>query len=189
MIKAVIFDCFGVVLMDVFDTVYEHFGGDLTKDMEFIKQALYDSCSGKVPSLAPIVAKRLGVEEEVWAKAITEGSSLNKPLLEYVLELRKNYKTAMLSNIGVGGLEWMFEPDLLDIYFDIKVASGDIGYAKPEPEAYEITADRLGVRLDECVFIDDSQPYVDGAIAVGMHAILFTSNVQLKRELERLLKR
>lgn len=187
MIKAIIFDCFGVVLVDVFDSVYTRYGGDIVKDRKFIAQALYESGSGKIASLGPVIAERLGIDENDWVKAITEGSTLNQPLLDYVAELRKQYKTGMLSNIGIGGLESMFEKGLLDKYFEVSVASGDIGFAKPEPEAYEITAERLGVRLYECVFIDDRQPYVDGATAVGMKALLFTSLEKLKQDLGALL--
>src|SRR6185369_3482431 len=94
-------------------------------------------------------------------------------LLEYIAELRTQYKIGMLSNIGRGGLERRFAPGELDRYFDVVVVSGDIGYAKPEAEAYEITADRLGVRLDECVFTDDREGYCEAARGVGMQAISY----------------
>lgn len=81
----------------------------------------------------------------------------------------------------------MFEPGFLERHFDAVAASGDIGYAKPEPEAYEIITERLGVRLDESVFIDDRQEYIDGALAVGMRALLFTSNKKLQQDLAPLL--
>jgi HAD superfamily hydrolase (TIGR01509 family) len=59
--------------------------------------------------------------------------------------------------------------------------------AKPEPEAYEITADRLGVRLEECVMIDDRLELCEGAQAVGMKAIMYKGLKQLKTDLESLL--
>ncbi|CAN5458149.1 HAD family phosphatase [soil metagenome] len=183
MIKAIIFDCFGVIRIDAFDAAYQRFGGDVSADKEFILQTLYDSNSGRIPSSIPVFAKRLGISPEVWKEAIDSGSTLNQDVLDYALELREIYKVGMLSNIGSGGLERMFEPGLLDIYFDAWVASGDIGCAKPEAQAYEITAGRLGVRLNEAVFIDDRQEYVDGAVSVGMSAILFTSISQLKKDL------
>lgn len=189
MIRAIIFDCFGVVLVDTFDLVYQRFGGDVAADKEFIIQTLYDSNSGRIPSSISVFAKHLGVSDDIWRQAIGDGSTINQDVLDYALELRKKYKTAMLSNIGSGGLERMFEPGLLSKYFEVSVASGDIGFAKPEPQAYEITADRLGVRLNECIFIDDRQDYVDGAIGVGMQALLFTSTQQLKRDLVDILKR
>jgi len=76
---------------------------------------------------------------------------------------------------------------VLDTYFDAVVASGDIGFAKPEARAYETVADMLDVRLDECVFIDDREIYVEGANAVGMKGVLFTSLKQLKQDLSGIL--
>ncbi|MDB5183272.1 MAG: HAD-superfamily hydrolase, subfamily variant 3 [Candidatus Saccharibacteria bacterium] len=188
MIKAIIFDCFGVVLVDAFDAAYEKFGGDVAKDHDFIVQTFYESHTGGAFS-GDVLAKHLGIDPKEWKETINEGSTLNQNVLDYVGELRTKYKTGMLSNVGGGRLPEMFEPGVLEKYFDAVVGSGDIGYAKPEPEAYEITADLLGVRLDECVFIDDRQHYVDGAKAVGMQGILYTSLSQLKSDLEVLLKK
>lgn len=189
MIKAIIFDCFGVIRIDTFDAAYQSFGGDIMNDREFIMQTLHSSNSGKITSSADVIAEHLAISPSEWRKAIDEGSTLNQDVLDYALELRKNYKTAMLSNIGKGGLERMFEPGLLDIYFDLAVGSGDIGYAKPDAQAYEFVADKLQVRLDECVFIDDRQEYIDGARAIGMHSILFRSYEQFKIELTKILER
>jgi HAD superfamily hydrolase (TIGR01509 family) len=76
--------------------------------------------------------------------------------------------------------------ELADL-FDVVVASGDIGYAKPEAAAYEITADRLGVRLDECVFVDDREPYCEAARGVGMQAIVYRDFAQFQAELQAML--
>lgn len=188
MIKAIIFDCFGVVRVDYLFSAYESLGGDVEKDRDFIIRTVDAACAGKIKSSIPILAERLGVPDDVWAKANIGGSVINQSLLDYVLDLRKSYKTGMLTNIGMGGIERIFEPGFLDIYFEVVVASGDIGVAKPDARAYEITAERLNVRLEECIFIDDREPYVDGAIRVGMQAILFKDLAQLKRTLEPLLK-
>lgn len=51
-----------------------------------------------------------------------------------------------------------------------------------------ITADKLGVRCDECVFIDDRQEYVEGARAVGMQAILYQNLPQLKEDIIKILE-
>lgn len=188
MIKAIIFDCFGVVRDDPSKVTYEFFGGDWEKDKEELLELFYKSDKGYIKSTAPFVAERLGIDVDVWRNALQTASGINEELLKYILELKKTYKVAMLSNVGPGGLERWFDAGFLDIYFEVQVASGDIGFAKPEPEAYEIAADRLGVRLDECVFTDDRPGYVEGAQAVGMKTILFTSTEQFKKELTKILK-
>ena len=84
------------------------------------------------------------------------------------------------------GLGRRFSKDELDRYFDVVVPSGEIGYIKPEPQAYLITAERLGVKPSECIMVDDRQVCVDGAIAVGMQAILYESLTELTNQLTQL---
>jgi HAD superfamily hydrolase (TIGR01509 family) len=55
----------------------------------------------------------------------------------------------------------------LDAFLD----ATEIGVRKPEPEAYELAADALGVAPNQVVFLDDTPECVEGARAVGMHAI------------------
>lgn len=185
-IKAIIFDCFGVLRPDVLHAAYQKFGGDVEADAEFIRDTLYASHIGRIGSSAPVFAGRLGVPLEAWLQAITVDGN-DEQLLEYILGLRQKYKIGVLSNVGKDGLLRYFTRAQLDTYFDAVVVSGEIGYAKPEPEAFEITAERLGVRADECVFTDDQQDYCDGARGVGMQAIWYKNLGQFKTELEAML--
>ena len=70
--------------------------------------------------------------------------------------------------------------------FDATVISGDVGLHKPQPEIYELGAERIGVAPADCVFVDDLRENVSGAEAVGMTAILHrdpTQTVERVREL------
>jgi len=55
--------------------------------------------------------------------------------------------------------------------FDVIVESSKIGVRKPEPQFYEIACDLLGVRPDECVFLDDLGVNLKPAAAMGMTTI------------------
>jgi putative hydrolase of the HAD superfamily len=94
----------------------------------------------------------------------------------------------MLSNISPGGIAKRFTDSELLERFDTVVTSGEIGFAKPEAAAYEITAQRLDVRLDECVFTDDRLDFCEAARGVGMQAILFQDYLQFRTDLEKLLQ-
>lgn len=188
MIRAIIFDCFGVIRVDTTQLAYEALGGDFAADHEFVTALMYRSNTGQIKGAGPYLAEKLGVSKAVWKQKVKELSGIDQKVLDYAMELKKTFKTGLLSNMRKGGLDIWFEPGFLDPYFDVMVCSGDIGYAKPEPEAYEIVADKLGMRLDECVFIDDRQDYVDGARAVGMKGVLFFSSTQLRDDLSVILK-
>ncbi len=174
------------MLPDVLYASYAKFGGDLDKDREYIADTLYASHTGRIRSSAPVFAEHLGVSEATWLKAIKSVSN-DEQLLDYIQELRNHYKIGVLSNIGRDGLLRYFTQSELDAHFDTVVVSGEIGFAKPEAQAYEITADRLGVLLGECVFTDDKPAYCEAARAVGMQAIVYNSFKQFRSDLEKIL--
>ena len=92
-------------------------------------------------------------------------------------------RTALLSNAGgCGRPEW---PDL----FDTVVLSGIAGVAKPDPAAFLLVAERLGVEPQRCVFVDDLRRNVLGAAAVGMTGIHHRTVADTLDELEVLLGR
>lgn len=64
--------------------------------------------------------------------------------------------------------------------------SGEIGLIKPDRRIYERHAKDFGLEPSASLFIDDSQKNVDGAIAAGWQAVLFTSPEQLATDFERL---
>lgn len=63
------------------------------------------------------------------------------------------------------------------------IVSGEEKLLKPEPEIYRLFLDRYGLEAADCVFIDDSSANVEGARAVGMHAVHFTGPELLAADL------
>lgn len=184
MIRAVIFDCFGVIITDALQALCNEL---LTRDpaaCERVKDLIKANNRGLITpqeSNAQI-ASLLGMSVEEFRSRIDDGEAKDMLLLDFIAKLRGDYKTAMLSNVAGSSLRNRFTTDELERCFDAVVASGDIGYAKPEPEAYEITADRLGVRYDECLFVDDRDAFCEAARAVGMQAIHYVSFDRFKTE-------
>lgn len=60
------------------------------------------------------------------------------------------------------------------------VVSGEEHCIKPSPEIYRILLERYGLEAGNCIFIDDRQPNIDGAKAVGMDGLLFTNAEELR---------
>lgn len=188
MIKAIIFDCFGVVVSDTFDALIDDL--NLSKsDVEKISSLLDKSNKGTIApeEYRAAAAKIVNLPVEEYTERMRRNVK-NYQLLSYIEELRKSYKVAMLSNVGSrDSLESRFDKGELERRFDVVVASAEIGFAKPEAQAYEITASDLGVLLRECVMIDDREQYCDGARGVGMKAILYQTFEGMKKELEQIL--
>jgi HAD superfamily hydrolase (TIGR01509 family) len=190
MTKAIIFDCFGVILTDALKAICNSLQKTNPQKAGQITEIITENNRGLISAgnSSDKIAKILGLTADEFRQQIKDGEVKDQSILDFIASLRPNFRTAMLSNISSTGLEHRFMPDELKIYFDVVVASGQIGFAKPEAQAYEITADKLGVRLNECIMIDDVESYCLGAEGVGMQAIHYQSFDQMKKELEVLLK-
>lgn len=187
MVKAVIFDYFGVIQPDVLPAAYRSFGGDPDRDAQFLHETITAVNHGYIKSSRPVIAEHLGISAEEWVRALDERRGHDPELLAYILQLRGHYKTALLSNIGPGGLQVMWPKGDLEKYFDATLASGDVGFVKPQPEIFELMAKSLDVAPSECIMLDDLQKHCDGARAAGMQAIEYKHFAQAKAELEKLL--
>lgn len=190
MIKAIIFDLFGVLVTDALELLVTGLKATQPEVADQVVRLVVASNAGTIPheESREMIAELLGITLDEYARRVRGGEVRNEELFNYVLELRKTYKTALLSNAGTRSLEVRFAPGELNNYFDAVVVSAVIGFAKPEARAYEIVAEKLGVRLDECVMIDDRELYCEGARAIGMQSVLYQSVSQLKRDLSSILK-
>ncbi len=65
-------------------------------------------------------------------------------------------------------------------WFEGIVVSGEEKTRKPFPKMYRILLERYGVEPGRALFIDDNLPNVEGARAVGMHAVQFRSSDELE---------
>jgi len=167
---------------------YRKFGGDFEADRQFVEDTLKAANHGMIPASRFVFAERLGVSAEAFMDELNNGAGNDQELLDYIVELRKTYKTGLLTNASKGRMLEILGQAELDRCFDAVAESGSMGYAKPEPEAYEIIADRLGIRLENCLFTDDQPGYCEGARSVGMQAIVYRSFEQFKRDLAQVLQ-
>lgn len=107
-------------------------------------------------------------------------------LLAFIRTLRPTYKTGVISDAWLDTRE-QIRPWANDDLFDAIVISAEEGVAKPDAEIYRRALSRLGVAAEEAIFVDDWPPNVEGARALGIHAIQFTDSAQVRAEIERLL--
>jgi putative hydrolase of the HAD superfamily len=63
---------------------------------------------------------------------------------------------------------------------DAVVNTARIGVAKPDPRVYQIAAQRAGVPVSRCLFIDDTLTNVTAATALGMTGLHYQRTPQLR---------
>lgn len=73
--------------------------------------------------------------------------------------------------------------------FDVILDATHTGILKPDPRAYQMVCDALSLDPDVCVFVDDQQRNINGAIACGLKSVWFDVQHPLKsyRQALRLL--
>lgn len=192
LIKAIIFDWGGVLVEDPIPQMIEYCSKILKVGKEELEKAL--------PECRPDF-ERGAISEEVFWKRICRSLSIpdqsmnslwshsfesaykeNREMFSLASSLRQNgYKIGLLSNTEVPAVEYFREKGYE--IFDATVFSCLEGMRKPEKGIYDIALDKLGVRPEEAIFIDDKEANVKGAERAGINAILFRDPGQVKREL------
>lgn len=186
-IKAIIFDCFGVLVMPGRTLLYKAYPQlkDDISDLEhqsdygFISRQQFNDSIAKLIGSTPKEVKSLYYDVDVH----------NESAVAWVRELRASgeYKIGLLSNLGRGWLDdFLAKTEQVDLFDEI-VLSSDIGITKPDPRIFEVIAERLGVAPYECIMIDDISANIDGADRAGMKGIVFASTDQARAELDNIL--
>jgi putative hydrolase of the HAD superfamily len=121
--------------------------------------------------LGPEDLERL--QDEFW-----QGDQLDGALVQFIRELRRECRTALLSNAWPG-MRQMIESEwgIADCFDDLFI-SAELGLAKPDPKIYRLALDRLGIPPARAVFVDDFIENVRAAAALGLRAIQFLSSGQ-----------
>ena len=192
--RAVFFDLGGVIVRED-DALYDEFGMAHGLEPGEFYRAMYESTAGK--------ALRLGrISREVWFEAVVEmlrdhwGSAteqtlrdwwdrppqLHRPVLELAVELQKaGVRIGILSNASGDLAERLVSQFGVDLEWDVVLASGAVGLAKPDAQVYAMASERIGVPMERCFFVDDVRENVEGAVAAGREAFLFTGDYEALR--------
>jgi HAD superfamily hydrolase (TIGR01509 family) len=188
MIKAIIFDCFGVLSTEGFGSFRDKY---LVNDPDRRQQAnktMDELNAGRIPydEFVKELARLANVSEQTVGEYLSENKP-NEPLFDYIRQnLKPHYKIGMLSNAGDDWLEELFEQRDIKLFDDI-VLSYKFGMIKPQSDIYTLAVKRLGVASSESIFIDDQEKHCEGARAAGIRAIWYKDFSQFRFELEKIL--
>lgn len=122
------------------------------------------------------------LQRDFWA-----GDVLDVRLVDYIQTLRPQRRTAILSNAWPDARQFFIEHCGLGDKVDEIIVSAEEGIAKPDPRTFQRAAERLGVALDEAIFVDDMPANVEAARACGMCGVLFRTTDQAIADIEKCL--
>lgn len=109
---------------------------------------------------------------------------ISEPMLAWVRALQHaGILTAILSNMVPEVLGAMRQKFAWLAAFNQLTWSCELGIAKPDPAIYHLTCDKLGVRPDESLFLDDRMDNILAAERIGLCGLQFKSIEQLRTDL------
>ena len=183
-IKAVLFDMDGV-LIEAKDWHYEALNKSLALFGYEISRCEHLTCYDGLPTKTKL--KKLSLEKDLPESlhsfinemkqhyTVTMIQQYCRPRFkhEYALSRLKaeGYKLAVGSNSIRMTVELMMEYAKLSHYFDFMLTNQDVKKPKPDPEMYLVAMDRLKLKPEECLIVEDNEHGIQAAIASGGHLL------------------
>ncbi len=189
-VRAIILDLYGVLGFNGWQSFkLQHFAnrpGDWQHLRALGKQV--DEGEASQAEFVAAVARATG-EPEATVRYQFEHTLANKPLLAYITErLKPNYKLGLLSNASRDVFGTIFAPEELAV-FDVTMSSFHVGLVKPDLQIFQLMCERLAVRPDECLMIDDTPRHLTAAAKLGMRTVRYETFEQTVADIEKALER
>jgi FMN phosphatase YigB (HAD superfamily) len=143
-VAAVIFDCFGVIYSDGVGHFYDRHPS--------VDPAVYRKLDAQV-DLGQIDTREYldrlssvtGETADQVRAEISSAWKADRELLLLIGELRRDYRTALLSNAGADEIKLIYQ-DGVDALFDVITVSYKVGVMKPDPEIYHAFGRDIGAQ-------------------------------------------
>jgi putative hydrolase of the HAD superfamily len=187
-IKAFIFDFAGVIITT--DAYWQWIQEKGSQEKKEIFQRLSEDVDRAYITHEQFVAdfaREMNVPKETVWPEIQARCALNHELISLIGELKGKYRIGLLSNFTYPWISELLKEHRLYGYFDDILISSQEKLIKPDPRFFRKMLNLLGVEPHEAIFFDDKQPNVDAARKLGILAFLFTTNHQLRIDLQNIL--
>lgn len=191
MLKAVIFDMDGTIVFSepfhfqAFSEVFAKFGIKYKYD-EFVHK--FAGTGSK--NIFTKVFKEYNIKEDIAPYAEEKQNILQKLLRENELEIVKGFKeflakikqkglkTAVASGTSLDNIELTLKNIGVEKDFDVLASGREVKNNKPAPDILLLTAERLKVKPEECLVIEDAISGITSAKNAGMKCIALTTTVK-----------
>jgi len=199
MLRAVIFDCDGVIVdsephhLKAFKEVLAEEGISLSTEEYFLKYLAMDDkgCFEAVlhehnrPVDNKILKSLIIRKMEIYRRLSKEELILYPGVVDLVRKLQGRFRLAIASGAFRGEVKFALDKGGMRDAFPVMVTAQDVRNGKPHPEAFQTALAQINqtppvpsptIRPDECLVIEDSLHGVEGAKAAGMKCLAVTNS-------------
>ncbi len=208
-IKAILWDFGGVITTSPFDS-FNQFEQENDLPIDFIRGI--NAVNHKTNAWALLESNQISedefdtlfLEESSQAGYGIKGSqilplisqtSVRKKMVSVLRECKRHFKNVCLTNnmrTGSGlamssNSEHEKDVDEVTSLFDIVIESSKVGIRKPDPAIYRLACDKMDIRPNHVVYLDDLGINLKPAREMGMITIKVLSEAQAIRDLEEVI--
>ena len=181
-IKAVLFDMDGVIFdtereyLQEWNKIFEKYGYEMKKEIyvsvmgrgrKKVKEIFKENFGNDLP------IEKMYIEKDKMLKEAIENNKvpLKQGALELLEFLKKNgYKTALATSAKKDRVKSQVTHAKINNLFDAIVCADDIVNSKPDPEIFLKAAEKVNIKPENCVVIEDSEAGIRAAFNAGMIA-------------------
>ena len=181
-IKAVLFDMDGVIFdtereyLKEWNKIFEKYGYEMKKEIyvsvmgrgrKKVKEIFKENFGDDLP------IEEMYIEKDKMLKEAIENNEV--PLKQGALELleflkRNGYKTALATSAKKDRVKSQVTHAKINNLFDAIVCADDIVKSKPNPEIFLKAAEKVNIKPENCIVIEDSEAGIRAAFNAGMIA-------------------
>lgn len=121
--------------------------------------------------ITALLAKKRSIYAENAPKALTPGAGNLLRKLK-----REGFQIGLVTGSVAKNLKEIMTAEEWDI-FDMMITGGEVTEAKPSPEPYIKAAEKLGLRTEDCLAIENAPLGIESAKKAGMKVIAITSTL------------
>jgi HAD superfamily hydrolase (TIGR01509 family) len=173
MVKAIIFDCFGVLTTDVWRAFLDSLPP--SADVQRARDLCHAANAGMIGQDEYLqgVEEATGFRPPEIEKTFRGEVVKNTPLLRYIRELKRDYAIGLLSNASSNWIRQEFLTEEEQELFDVTILSYEVGMIKPDPRIFMLACERLRIGPHEAVIVDDVESYVAAAEGEGLMGVVY----------------
>nr|WP_086938196.1 HAD-IA family hydrolase [Thaumasiovibrio occultus] len=190
-IRCVIFDCDGTLVdserlcQQAMVEVFARFGGELD-----VEECMAQFQGGKLTDILAANRKKCGISTSIDILEPLYRSICNTLFEEHLIPIagvpemlaalhEHNIDVCVASNGPVFKMEHTLGLTQLDHYFEGAMFSAfDIQCWKPAPDLLHYAAMQMGYRIEECLFVDDTEPGIEAGINANMRTLYYRPEAQ-----------